>query len=248
MKKFSMFILLLAVISAGPVFSDLVSFKLGYFFPRASSDLWITEFDNMTLQKSDYTSSIFGFSYEYFMSPQIAIQVSIDGRSKQKSGLYLEYDGLDDFDGRWAYPIGSIVPDFTPQHQFSVSATPIQMSVKFTPFGRSQRIIPYIGGGVGLYIWSVRLQGEFVDFDDVYEDVDLGVLVYPIDFADVRDDNKLAVGFQALGGVIFPLASRISVEAEVKYNFAKGTMNDFIGFESFDLGGIQFGLAMNYWF
>lgn len=248
-----MFILLLAVISAGPVFSDLVSFKLGYFFPRANSDLWITEFNNMTLQRSDYTSSIFGFAYEYFVSREIAIQVSVDGRNKQKSGLYLEYDGFDDVDGRWAYPLGSIpigfnAPSFTPQHQFSVSATPIQMSVKFTPFGRNQRIIPYIGGGVGLYIWSVRLQGDFVDFDDVYEDVDLGVLVYPVDFADVRDENKLAVGFQALGGAIFPLASRISVEAEVKYSFAKGTMNNFIGFESFDLGGLQLSLAMNYWF
>ena len=248
MKRISIFILLLAVISAGPVFSDIVSFKLGYFFPSANSDLWTTEFENMTLQKSDYTSSIFGFAYEYFVSREIAIQVSVDGRNKQKSGFYLEYDGLEDFDGNWAYPIGSIVPDFTPTHQFSVSVTPLQMSVKYTPFGRTQRIIPYIGGGVGLYIWSVRLQGDFVDFDDVYEDVDLGVEVYPIDFADVRDENKLAVGFQVLTGAIFPLASRMSIEAEVKYSFAKGTMNNFIGFESFDLGGLQLSLAMNYWF
>jgi hypothetical protein len=249
MRKFGMILLVLAFFTPGLVFSDIVSFKIGYFFPRAGSDLWETEFQNMTFEKSNYTGSIFGFSYEYFVSRELAVQISVDGYSKQKSGAYLDYDGLEDFDGRWAYPIDSLAfPDFVPQHIFSVSVTPIQLSFKFSPMGRGQRIIPYIGGGVGLYIWSVRLQGDVIDFDDPYIDVDLDVEVYPIDFADIRDENNLSIGFQGLAGVMFPLASRISVEAEVKYNFAKGTLDDFIGFEPFDMNGLQVCLAMNYWF
>jgi opacity protein-like surface antigen len=244
-----MIFVVLAVLTPGFVFSDLVTFKLGYFFPKAKSDLWITEFDNLTLKRSDYTGSIFGFSYEYFVTREIAIQLNIDGYNKQKSGAYLGYEGIQDFDGDWAYPTGSLFQvDFIPQHVYSVSVTPIQVSVKFTPLGRGQRIIPYIGGGVGLYIWSVRLQGDVIDFADPWIDTELDVEIYPVDAFDVRDENNLNIGFQALGGVIFPLANRISLEGEFKYNFLQGTLDDFVGFEPFDMDGFQVSIGMNYWF
>ena len=104
MKKIGMILLLLVLVFPSLVFSDFVTFKLGYFFPRAGSDLWTTEFENMTFEKTDFTGSIFGFAYEYFVSREIAIQFSVDGYHKQKSGVYMEWDGLDDYDGRWAYP------------------------------------------------------------------------------------------------------------------------------------------------
>jgi len=249
MKKIGMILVLLAVLVPGTVFADLVTFKLGYFFPRAKSDLWTTEFDNLTLKRSDYTGSIFGFAYEYFVTREIAVQLSVDGYSKQKSGAYLDYDGLIDFDGDWAYPTGVLFqPDFIPQHVYSVSITPIQVSLKFSPLGRGQRIIPYIGGGVGLYLWSARLQGDVIDFADPWIDTQLDVTIYPVDAYDIRDENKLLVGFQALGGIMFPLANRISFEGEFKYNFAQGNLDDFVGFEPFDLNGFQISLAMNYWF
>jgi hypothetical protein len=244
-----MILMLLMLVSPGLVYSDLVTFKIGYFFPRAGSDLWETEFMNMTFEKSDYTGSIFGFAYEYFVTRELALQISVDGYTKQQSGAYLEWDGLSDFDGRWAYPMGSLqFVDFIPQHVYSVSVTPIQMNVKITPMGRANRIIPYIGGGVGLYIWSARIQGDLIDFEEIWEDVDLGVIIHPIYAADIRDDNKLTIGFQALGGVILPLASRVSFEGEFKYNFATGTLDKFVGFERFDLSGYQVSLAFNYWF
>lgn len=249
MKKIGMILVVLAVLTPGFVFSDLVTFKLGYFFPRANSDLWTTEFDNLTLKRSDYTGSIFGFAYEYFVTREIAVQLSIDGYSKQKSGAYLDYEGISDYDGDWAYPSGTwFQADFIPQHVYSVAVTPIQVSLKFTPLGRGQRVIPYIGGGVGLYIWSARLQGDVIDFDDPWIDTELDVEIYPVDVYDIRDENKLRIGFQALGGIIFPLANRISLEGEFKYNFAQGTLDDFIGFEPFDLNGFQVSIGMNYWF
>jgi opacity protein-like surface antigen len=255
MRKFGMILVLLAVLTPGFVFSDLVTFKLGYFFPRAKSDLWVTEFDNLTLKRSDYTGSIFGFSYEYFVTREIAVQLSVDGYSKQKSGAYLDYEGLTDYDGDWAYPAGVLsqadiaVGGFVPQHVYSVSVTPIQVSLKFTPLGRGQRIIPYLGGGVGLYIWGARLQGDVIDFADPWIDTERNdSITYPVDTYDIREESKLRIGFQVLGGIMFPLANRISLEGEFKYNFAHGTLDDFVGFEPFDLNGFQVSLAMNYWF
>lgn len=249
MKRLGSILMLLMLVSPGLVYSDLVTFKLGFFFPRAGSDLWDTEFANMTLVKSDYTGSIFGFAYEYFVTRELALQVSVDGYTKQQSGFYNEWDGLVDGDGRWAYPRGSLgMADFIPQHVYAVSITPIQLNVKLTPLGRANRVIPFIGAGVGLYIWSARLQGDLIDFDDVREDIDLGVIIHPTYIADIRDDNKLSFGFQGLAGIILPLASRVSFEGEFKYNFATGTLDRFTGFERFDLSGYQISLAFNYWF
>jgi hypothetical protein len=220
---------------------------VGYYFPQGGSDLWEEEFLNMDFTKTDFTHSSFSFAYEYFLSRQLSLMLGIEGYSKQKSGFYRDYVGYQDVDGDWAYP-NDFEGDFIPGHVFSVSSTPIQLSLKLTPMGRKGKVIPYIGGGVGLYIWSVRLQGDLVDFEDVWVDQDFNIDVYPIVFVDARDENKFAIGFHGFGGIMVPVASRISLEAEVKYNRATGNLENFLDFEPFDLGGLQISFGINYWF
>ena len=235
-------------------FSDMVTFKVGYFIPRAQSDLWDVEFENMDFTKTDFYSTNFGFNYEYFLSREISLALSIDSYSRKKVGVYRDFVGLSFEEGDFAFP-NDFEGDFLISHVFDVSITPIQFSVKLTPAGRKGRFIPYIGGGAGIYFWSVRLQGNIIDFDDewIYEDEDYIVDIYPVEGALLREDNKVKVGFHALGGVMFPIANRISIEAEFKYNFASGELGKdpyegFQGFEPFDLGGYQFSIGLNYWF
>ncbi len=247
MKRILVVLVMLLLVSPGMIFSDILSFRLGYFFPRCKSELWEIEFENMSYTASDFAGSTFGFAYEYFFTNNFSIQVSFDGYSKNKSGFYQDYVAYAFSDGTWAYP-NDFEGDYVPGHSFSVSVTPIQMSLKIAPLGRRHRLIPFIGGGVGVYIWTVRLQGDLIDFDDPWLDLDWDTTIYPISFADIRDDNKLTIGFNVLGGVMFPLANRISIEGEVKYSFAKGTMDRFVGFDKFDLSGLQISLGMNYWF
>jgi len=249
MKKFILsMILILLVPCLG--FSDLVTFKVGYFIPRASSDLWIDEFDQMDFAKSDFTSSNFGFSYEYFFTSQISFAISVDGYSRKKVGAYVDYVGITFDEGDFAFP-SDFEGDFAISHVFDVSITPIQLSLKLTPLGRKGRIIPYVGGGVGVYLWNVRLQGDIIDFDDewIYEDEDFIISIFPVKLTDAREDNKLKIGYHAFGGLMFPIANRISIEAEIKYNFVEGALTEgFEGFEDFDLSGYQFSVGLNYWF
>jgi opacity protein-like surface antigen len=130
-----------------------------------------------------------------------------------------------------------------------VTITPFQLSVKIAPLGRKQKIIPYIGGGVGVYLWSVRLFGDVVDFSDEWFDSEFEVDIYPIFSTDAREENKLKVGFQGFAGIMIPLANRLSLEAEFKYNYAMADFTEgFEGFERFDLSGYQISIGMNYWF
>lgn len=231
-------------------FSDMVTFKVGFFIPRADSDLWVTEFENMDFAKSDFTSSNFGFSYEYFLSKEISFSISVDGFSRKKLGTYVDYVGFEFPEGDFAFP-SDFEGEFSINHVFDVSITPIQLSLKLTPMGRRGKIIPYVGGGVGVYLWNIRLQGDIIDFDDeyIYEDENVIVDVYPILLTDAREDNKIKIGYHALGGIMFPVANRISIEAEFKYNFLKGALTEgFEGFEDFDLSGYQISIGLNYWF
>jgi len=234
-------------------FSNIFTFKVGLFNPRADSDRWTEEFDQMDFAKSSFVNTNFGFGYEYFATREISIAISIDSYHKKKTGIYEGYVGYyysslgTDYD--FAYP-DIYVGDFLPAHSYSVTITPIQLSIKLTPMGRKGGLIPYLGGGVGLYIWSTRVQGDWIDFNDEWYDFDENVSIYPIYLADVQDDNRFDIGYHAFGGFMAPFARRMSLEVEFKYNFAKGDLSEdkFEGYEAFDLNGFQISIGVNYWF
>ncbi len=250
MKKSLITLFALILCLPGFIFSDVVTFKVGYFIPRAMSDLWDIEFENMSYTKTQFQNTNFAFGYEYFVSRELSLVMNLAGYTKNKSGIYNDYVGEDIDDEGFAFDYGEGYPI---SHVFSASVTPFQGSIKLTPLGRKGKLIPYVGGGVGVYLWSVRIQGDMVDFNggEEFLDLDLNATVigYPIYSVDAREENKITFGYHVFGGVMLPVANRISVEAEVKYNKASGAFKDaFIGFEPFDLTGLTISLGMNYWF
>ncbi|MDH7512739.1 MAG: hypothetical protein QHH14_07325 [Clostridiales bacterium] len=232
-------------------FSHSISVRAGYFIPRANSDLWTTEFEQMTFTKTDYQNTTMGFVYEYFFAREISFTFGIDAYNQNKVGSYRDYVGYSFAEGDFAFP-ADYEGDFLISHIFNVSITPIQVSVKLAPFGRRSGLIPYIGGGITLFIWNVRMQGDAINFEDdswVYEDPYYGeIQIYPLMLVDARDETKLGVGYQAFAGIMIPFAKRVAFEAEFKYNVGKGSLVNFEGFEKFDLGGYQISLGINYWF
>jgi len=248
MKKLLSLMAMMLLIIPALSRADLVTFKVGYFIPRAESDLWQTELENMSFTKSNFQDTNFGFTYEYFLSRQLSLAITIDGYSKNKVGVYEGYVGYQDYDGDWAYP-DEFIGEFSPSHNFNVSITPLQVSLKIAPLGRGERIIPFIGGGVGIYLWNVRLQGDLIDFSDPWWDTANEVTIYPIYPTDAREESKISFGYQVMAGLMVPIANRISLEGEFKLNKAEGNLTEaFEGFEPFDLSGYTITIGLNYWF
>jgi hypothetical protein len=254
MKKAVVFALALFLFAPSLIFSNTLSIKVGLFFPTFKSDLWDTEFENMNFRKHDYYNANFGLAFDYFVNRQLSVMLSIDFYSKDKLGYYKRYVGY------YADTLGTAedyaFPDtyrgnYTPSHTFNVSITPIQLSLKLMPLGRARKLIPYVGGGVGLYVWSVRLYGYLIDFSDeaAYTDPNTGevVSIYGISSADIQDETRLSVGYHAFGGIMFPIANRTTVELEFKYNIVRGNLENFSGFQRFDLGAFQLSLGINFW-
>jgi opacity protein-like surface antigen len=249
MKKSVGFIAILVLLLPCLGFSGGISFRLGYFVPDAKSDLWQLEFENMTFTKSNFQSVVLGFSYEHFFTRELSLVIGIDAYSQTELGNYRDYVGYGFEEGEFAFP-ADYEGEFAISHEFGVSITPVQVSLKLTPFGRRSSIIPYIGGGVSMYFWSVRLQGNIVDFEDVwtYDTGDGLIDIYAIKPTNVREQNRITFGFQGFAGVLIPFASRIALEAEFKYYYGKGSLEVFEGFQDFDLSGFQVSLGINYWF
>jgi len=250
MKKTMIILFALILFLPGFIYSDIVSFKVGYFMPRAMSDLWEIELENMDFIKSDFQNTNFSFGYEYFVSREFSFIFGFESYTKTNSGIYNDYVGEDIGGDGFAFDYGE---GYAISHVFSVSSTPVQASIKLTPLGRKGKIIPYIGGGVSAYLWTVRVQGEMIDFDAGEEFLDASldeiVIGYPTYSVDAREENKISFGYHVFGGVMLPIANRISVDGEVKYNRATGVFKDgFVGFDPFDLGGWTIYVGVNYWF
>jgi len=250
-------------------FSNIFTFKTGLFIPRAQSDLWTTEFDQMTFSKTNYTTTNFSFAYEYFLTREVSVVLGLDSFSKNKVGSYLDIIGytdlyvpaLDQFLD-FAFPDEYVNEDFFPSHIFNVSITPIQLSLKLTPMGRKGKFIPYVGGGVGLYLWNVRLNGDWIDFDDewyynestgdIHDDNPVAgedIPIYPVLYDDWWEKDRISFGYHVFGGVMVPFTKRMTFEVEFKYNVARGELKEaFEGFMAFDLSAYQISLGMNYWF
>jgi len=257
MKKCLVILGLLVIALPALVYSDVLTFKVGYFVPRAQNDpnsLWTTEFDNMSFKKSNFNGSVFGLGYEHFFTNELSIGLSVDFYTKNRSGFYRDYVGISLTEGDFAFPAQDFQGDFDISHSFQVSIMPIQLSLKLAPLGRRGRFIPYVGGGVGFYHWNVRLRGDIVDFSDVwiYTDPQLGDIdIFTVKLADLEETNRFSVGYHAFGGFMYPLGPRFTIEGEFKYNFVKGKWQDnssFQGFSDFDLSGAQFTVGFNYWF
>lgn len=244
--------LALLALTAVPAAANLATFRLSFNVPSMRSDFWTMEFDQMTLARTGFQETSFGFAYELFLTRGISLVFGIDTFGKSKSGMYRDYVGYSFSNGDFAFP-NDFYGDYVPTHTIRYSVTPIQLSVKLAPFGRRAGVIPYLGGGVGLYFYNLRLTGDLVDFSDEYVYTDgTGdqVPVYPIYYADTYESElgRFGFGFQVFGGVMVPIGSRMTLDGGVQYNRASAKMKNFEGFEPLDLGGFMISVGFNYWF
>jgi opacity protein-like surface antigen len=274
MKKYLIILLALILLTPSLAFSGILTFKIGFFIPQAKSDLWDIEFENMNFDKNHFYNSNFAFCYEYLLTRELSFTIGVESYTKNKGGIYegyIAYADLvyDPYYGEWldfAFPDDYINEDYIPFHSFSVSITPIQFSLKITPMGRKGKIIPYIGGGVGVYIWYVRIRGDMLDFGDVWyynevtdvihntnpvpgEDIE----IFPTFFTYAQEDSRITIGYHGFAGLMIPVAQRFSIDVEFKYNYAQGKFRtgpnaSFVDFDPFDLSGYQLSLGLNYWF
>jgi opacity protein-like surface antigen len=276
MKKMIVLAAGLALLVPSLAFADIFSVKYGHYMPRAvtnsyltqpqhlDNSLWGIEFDQMSFAAEDFRGGILGFSYERFLGPNLSFVLGVESFSRRKLGDYRDYDQTEFEEGWFAFPIDQEPEDISDwyyiSHSFRVSSTPVTASVKFTPLGRKTKLVPYVGGGVGVYFWSTGIVRDWINFNPVdefgdpieyfYTDPVYGdITVWPVEPANSRE-RGMAVGYHAFAGLQFPIGYRATIDAEARYHWAKGKFNDgyLLDFEPFELGGLAVSIGFSYWF
>lgn len=269
MRKLTILAVGLLLLVPSLAYPDSLQLRFGYFLPGASTSLglhpdslWAIELSQMSFKMEDFRGSIMGVGYEYFVGKNLSLALTLDSYSKSRYGYYLDYvENYVDFeleadDGYYAFPYELYYGDDI-FHSFKVSSTPLQLSVKLAPLGRKTRLIPFVGGGAGLYFWSVRMYGLMIDFNpldeygnpiEYYYPDEFGDAIYPVVDLNARESGT-AFGAHAFAGLQIPLGYRATIEAEARYHWAKARFDDwFLGFEDFDLGGLALSVGISYWF
>jgi hypothetical protein len=113
---------------------------------------------------------------------------------------------------------------------------PFSAIVRFLPIGDRDRIQPYIGAGVGVFVWRYSETGQFVDSSGN---------VFTGTFA----GSGSQVGPLVLGGVRLPLGP-VGVGGEIRWQHARAALpadQAFAG-PNIDLGGFNYLFTMNFRF
>jgi hypothetical protein len=103
---------------------------------------------------------------------------------------------------------------------------PMTFSVRFLPLGNDSPVQPYFGAGVGVVAWRYSETGEFVDFAGGRRDI----------FRDEFVATGTDAGPMVLGG-IRAASDSASAGFEIRYQRARGTLDDRFAGSRIDLGG-----------
>jgi hypothetical protein len=265
MKKLTVLIAGLIILIPSLAYSDMMTIRLGYYMPYSFSNSYLSshpnslfaiELNQMSFQASDFRGSILGVGYEFFLTRQLSFAISADFFSHETGGFYKDWVGISlnttGFQGEYAFPYPTFSGQYEIQHSMSVSMYPVQFSLKFTPLGRKTRIIPYVGGGAGVYFLNVAVRGEMPDFSagQVYTDPLQGnVTVYPVMLVDAHG-TRVVLGGHAFAGIMVPISYRLTLEAEARYHYATANFHAFPAsdYGPINLSGLSISIGINYWF
>lgn len=119
------------------------------------------------------------------------------------------------------------------EQDFKLRIIPLTATFRVLPFGRSQPVQPYIGAGVGVFVWRYTETGDFIDFDDQI-------------FRGSFEGKGADAGPIVLGGVRFPIGN-LDLGGEVRYQKAVGELpaDQFFSADKIDLGGWTYVGTLN---
>jgi len=209
-----------------------LAFNLGYGVPKGGSEIYDFVTDELTVNKSDFSSMVVGGSFGVRVTSRVEVSLDLsyaNSNTPSEDRLYVDQDDL---------PI---------EQSTRLSRMPVTGTVKAFLWDRGRRISnlawvpgkwsPFVGVGGGRVYYNFRQSGDFVD----YETLEI--------FSDTFRSKGNAGIFHVLAGAEWSLNPHFYVTGEGRYSWAEAEMDsDFVGFDPIDLSGFQgtVGLALRF--
>jgi len=208
-------VVLAGVVAPAPAAAQGLSFNIGGFIVRSedsrtSGDVLVEDLNYHYFDLSGFNSFTFGGEWWYGLTRHFEAVTGVQYYQDSVPAVYRD----------WVNENDTEIPQ-----TFKLRNIPISAGVRIFPFAREGAFQPYVGAGLGIFVWRYSEFGEFIDPDtgDIYratyasDGVDLGPILY--------------------GGVRVPVGGHVAVGGEVRYQNAVGTLStDFLS-DKIDLGG-----------
>src|SRR5262245_19439567 len=139
MRVFSVLSILM-LIAAVPAFADdAISVKGGYVRPTGDNDRLRLNTRPTTLNRDMLDVLTGEVSYQHFIGDRFSIGGNV--------GYYNSDTNLTELD----FQLGD---GSTARRDVELRIIPVEFAAQFLPIGRHSAISPYVGGGVGAYLWK----------------------------------------------------------------------------------------------
>ncbi len=207
-----------------------LSARAGYSHANAGSDVFDDVTSDLTLDRGDFSSFAFGGDLAAHVSERVAVVLSAGySRSKHQS----EFRDFVDND------------DLPIEQTTTFERIPITVNLRLNlgPSGRSigrlawipNRVVPYVGAGVGAMRFRFKQEGDFVNFNTN--------AVFP---ALLLAEEWTLVG-QGMAGVDYNITPQFGISFDARYIHARGELGpSFSGYERIDLSGITGTVGLSF--
>ena len=235
-----------ALLAAGAASSSALSAGYGYLFHSpavtaslrggysradAGSDVFDDVTSTLTLDRRDFSSLTVGGDLAFHVAQRMDVVLSGGySRSNHKSEFRNFVDNND-------LPI---------EQTTTFERIPVTANLRFnlSQPGRTigslawipNRIVPYVGAGVGAMRYRFRQDGDFVDFNTNAV------------FSSVLDSEGWALLGQAMAGVDYNFSPRLGLSLDARYMHAKGELDAarYKGYDKLDLSGTAATIGLSF--
>lgn len=205
-----------------------LSVRGGWSMARAGSEIFEFVQDELTLDRGDFDALALGGELALRVSDRVDLTFGLDRGQSRARSEFRDWVGADDL------PIEQST-------EFLRTALTVGARYNLTERGRSvsrfawipANLVPWVGGGGGLVVYSFRQDGEFIDYD-----------TFDI-FVDRFDSEGTSPMAYLSGGLDLAVAPRWVVSLQGRYGWASSGMDqDFVGFDDIDLSGFQASVGL----
>ena len=211
----------------------VVTVSAGFARATAGGDVFQDVTKNLTVSRGDFDSFALGADVAVPLARQVELMLSAGVSQSKKTSEYRDF--VETVDGA----------DVPIQQTNTFQRVPLTLNLKvdLLPRGRSvgslawipNRVVPYVGGGVGAMHYRFVQDGDFVDFQNANS-------IFGSKFV---SEGWSLVG-QGLAGLEVNLTPRFGVVLDGRYLFAKGDPgSDLSGFDNIDLSGFTGTLGLS---
>ena len=193
-----------------------VNFTLGYFTPhgvdaRVDDDVLNANQDFLIFEQGDFNGATVGGEWLVPFGRYLEGGAGIAFSRKTVPSIYADFVDTD----------GTEI-----DQDLRLRLVPMTFSMRFLPLGNDSPVQPYFGAGVGVIAWRYSETGEFVDFAGGRRDI----------FRDEFVATGTDAGPVVLGG-IRAASDSATAGFEIRYQRARGTLDDRFAGSRIDLGG-----------